>query len=568
MRGAPDSHLPRSAGSAPFWPLSLVVTSLAFGVGLVKLVADFGRPYYHYGDQAVLASRVGDAMRFHIELGPYSRFGWSHPGPALFYLQAPVYSLSNTNPRSLFLGSLLINGICIVATLAVVCRFAGEWSALWATAVVGVVLLALGANAIETFWNPDLEAAAVLLVMVLTAGAVSGSGLSVVGVAMVGSYVVQTDVGTVPLVGVMAVVSVVGYLTQLVLRPRRRHRRDSPAGRVVPAVMAVLGVATVAVAWIPPLVQQFRGHPGNLSALYDFFSHPTATAAKYGSTHSLSAAWAVVANSTTAVPFGNVSATAAMTTAAAGRQWTVVVWAALAAAGMVWGGWRRRWFAFGLGLTTLVGLVVSVISVERIVGPIGNYLAFWMELVPVPAVVGVGVLTVEALSRRKAAPVDSPTEATAPLKSPAWWRPGLGWALAVALLLPVVGVAGQLGRGSALVDSEGNLEIAQLTGFTVSHLRQSSERDVLVVMGNADRWPEASGLVLQLTQNGYHPTVAPTWGFMFTPRYVAGSAPQAQVVLTDAIGTAATGTALSQTYSLGDVPTTITFVPAPTAPAG
>jgi hypothetical protein len=82
-------------------------------------------------------------------------------------------------------------------------------------------------------------------------------------------------------------------------------------------------------------------------------------------------------------------------------------------------------------------------------------------------------------------------------------------------------------------------------------------------MGNADRWPEASGLMLQLSTEGYHPTVTPTWGFMFTPRYVAGFALQAQVVLTDGTGTSAPSTALSQTFSLGDVPTTVTFVPAP-----
>ena len=98
-------------------------------MGLVKVVATHGRPYYHYSDQAILALRVGDAMRFHAEVGPHSRFGWSHPGPALFYLLAPVYSLSGTNPRSLLPGSLLINGVCIVATLLVVHRFVGEWSA-------------------------------------------------------------------------------------------------------------------------------------------------------------------------------------------------------------------------------------------------------------------------------------------------------------------------------------------------------------------------------------------------------------------------------------------------------
>ncbi|HEX3461891.1 MAG TPA: hypothetical protein VHT49_13380 [Acidimicrobiales bacterium] len=560
MIGAAASHRARPTRpvwSASFWPISIIVTAVAFGVGLVKLASDFGRPYFHYGDQAVLASRVGDAMQFHVELGPYSRFGWSHPGPALFYLQAPVYSLSNSNPRSLFVGSLLINGICIVAALAVVRRFAGEWSARWAAVVVGVTLLALGANAIETFWNPDLEAAAVLLIMVLTAGAIAGSGLSVLGVAVVGSYVVQTDVGTVPIVGVMAVVSVIGYLTQRVVRWRHRRRRGRRRRTIrwVPVGAAVLGVAALAVAWIPPLVQQFRGHPGNLSALYDFFTNPTA-AAKYGTTHTLSAAWAVVANSTTAVPWGNVSDTATMTTATAGRQWTVVVWAGLAVIGLVWAGWRRHWFAFGLSLATLAGLAVSVLAVERIVGPIGNYLAFWMQLVPVPAVVAIGVLTVEALPSRKPA-----TDPATP--SPRWWRVGLGWALAVALMVPIAGVAWQLGQGSALVDSEGNLEIPQLAGFTAAHLRPSSQRDVLVVMGSADRWPEASGLVLQLTNEGYHPTVTSTWGFMFTPRYVAGSAPQAQVVLTDATGTSAPPTALSQTFSRGDVPTTITFVPAP-----
>jgi hypothetical protein len=557
----------RSWCSPSFWPVSAVVTSLAVVVGLVKLMTTFGQPYYHYGDQAVLASRVGDAMRFHIELGPYSRFGWSHPGPALFYLQAPIYSVSNTNPRSLFLGSLLINGLCLVAAVLVVRRFAGEWSARWTVGVLGVVLLALGANAIETFWNPYLEASALLLVMVLTAAAISGSGLSVIGVAVVGSYVVQTDVGTVPIVAAMAVVAVIGYLVRLLMRPRGRHGRgDGPAHRWAPALFSALGLAVLAVAWLPPLVQQFRGHPGNLSALYDFFTNPTATAAKYGPTHTFKAAWAVVANATTAVPWGNVSATASMTTAAAGRQQVLVVWAGLAVVGLIWAGWRRHWFAFGLSLTTLAGLAVSIIAVERIVGPIGDYLAFWMELLPVPAVAALGVLAVDGLQHRATA--SSPT-AAGPPTSIRWWRLVAGWAMAAVLVFPIALVGWQLERGSALVDSPGNLEIPQLTGFAVAHLRQASETNVLVYIGNADRWPEASGLVLQLTQDGYHPTVTPNWGFMFTPRYAAGSAPQAQVVLTDGVPGSPPGAGgLSQTFSLGDVPTTITFVPAPAHLAG
>ena len=333
-------------------------------------------------------------------------------------------------------------------------------------------------------------------------------------------------------------------------------------------LLSALGVAVLAVAWLPPLVQQFRGHPGNLSALYDFFSNPTATAAKFGPTHSLKAAWAVVANATTAVPWGNVSATASMTTAAAGRQQMLVVWAGLAVVAMVWAGWRRRWFAFGLGLTTLAGLAVSVVAVERIVGPIGDYLAFWMELLPVPGVVAIGVLTVDGLQHRAAGSAAASVEDHS--TSRRWWWLAAGWTMAAVLVLPFGLVAGQLNRGSALVDSDGNLEIAQLAGFAVTHLGQASDTHVLVVIGNADRWPEASGLVLQLSRDGYHPTVEATWGFMFTPRYVAGPAPQARVVLTDGVPGSAPGVAgMSQTFSLGDVPTTATFMPAlPSHPAG
>lgn len=239
----------------------------------------------------------------------------------------------------------------------------------------------------------------------------------------------------------------------------------------------------------------------------------------------------------------------------------LVAWAGLAVVGLVWAGWRRRWFAFGLSLTTLVGLAVAVIAVERIVGPIGDYLAFWMELLPVPAVVALGVLAVEGRQHRAAAP--GPGDEGSPTGT-RWWRLVLAWAMAAILVLPVGLVGWQLERGSALVDSPGNLEIPQLTGFTVAHLRQASGTHVLVVIGNADRWPEATGLVLQLSQDGYHPTVQPAWGFMFTARYVAGSATQAQVVLTDGVPGAPPGASgLSQTFSRGDVPTTATFVPVP-----
>jgi hypothetical protein len=568
--GAGSRALSRAAAT---WPVSVVAMAVAVTVGVVKVVSTYGQTYYHYGDQAVLGLRVIEASHFEGQLGPYSRFGWSHPGPALFYLLAPVYRLSGNDPRALIAGSLLINGACLVAVVAVVRRFAGEWSARWSVAVLGVMALALGVAFFETFWNPNLEAAPVLLAMALTAAAVAGSGLSVVWLGVVGSYVVQTDVGTTLIIAVLALMAVVGWACQAAARKRRDHpvAGRAPATIIPPApdhstvrvVLVLAGLALVAVMWVPPLVQQADGHPGNLSTLFHFF---TTSSSKYGATHSLAQAWATVANSTTVVPFGSVSATASMTTATVGREVTLVVWLGLAVAGAAWSGWRRVWFALGLALVSLAGLVASVVSADRIVGPINDYLVFWMALVPVPALVALGALVVDQLRRRatptRRAHARARLHARAASRPPVW-RTAAWWVLAAALVVPGLLVAAQWAPGSPAVGSEGDPEIGQLSAFASSHLGAPTSTSVLVVIGNADRWPEAAGLILQLTREGYHPMVTPLWEFMFTARLVSTSTGQPQLVLTDPAPTPSAGATASGTFADGDVPTTINYVPAP-----
>lgn len=574
----------RWAARASTWPLSVVAMAVAVAVGVGKVVSTYGQAYYHYGDQAVLALRVIDATHLVGQLGPYSRFGWSHPGPALFYLLAPWYSLSGGDPRSLLAGSLLINGGCLVAAVAVVRRFAGEWSARWSVAVLGAAVLALGIDFFQTFWNPDLEAPAVLLVMVLAAAAVAGSGPSAVWAAVVGSYAAQTDVGTAGLVGALVLGAGLGWSVQTVARLRRaraavaaggppppRRLPPGPSVLVMPGaadrsarrrgrslVLGLVGAAVLALLWVPPVDQQLHGHPGNLSAIVDFFT--TRPRATVGTTHTFAQAWSTVANATTALPWGRPGGTVPMTHAAFDRETTVVVFAALALVAVAWAAWRRRWFELGLGLATLGGLVVAVDSALRIVGPVDNYLVYWMALLPVPALVAVGSLVVDQLGRRS-----TRTGAHAPTASPAAWRTATSWVLAGVLVLPALVVARQWAPGTAAVGSSGDPEIGQLVAYATTHLRATPGGDVHVVIANADRWPEAAGLVLELTRLGYHPTVDPAWRFMFTSRRVGPAAGRPQLVLSDPVpGTAAAGSA---SFGEGDVPTTIAWVPAPTTAA-
>ncbi len=584
----------RRAARVETWPLSVVVMAVAVAAGVIDVVTTYGRAFYFYGDEAVLGLRVIDATHLQALLGPYSRFGWSHPGPALFYLLAPLYRLSGNDPRALTAGALLINGACLVATVAVVRRFAGEWTARWSVAVVGIAVLALGLNFFETFWNPTVEAAAMLLAVVLAAAAISGSGLAVVGLALVGSYVVQTDVGTALSIAFLAVAAVIGWGVQTAVRVRRERRQTGAADRHTPApppqpglvgrtraqqvrvgagrttrwVLAVLGGVVLVVMWIPPVHQQLTGHPGNLWALWHFFSTPTP--ASVGRSHSLADAWSIVANSTTTVPWGNPAPTVVVTHASYGREVTVVVWAVLSAVAVAWAALRRRWFALGLGVVTLGGLVVAVIAATRIVGPVSGYLTYWMALLPVACLMAVGDLTVAELVR-----VTGRTPAAAPAPAPVGrahtrrradrpWRTALAWVVAVALVVPAVAVTRVWASGTGQLASAGDPEIGQLASFATAHLRAGTSRDVQVVIGNADRWPEAAGLALQLRREGYRPTVDPTWSFMFTPRMVADGSDRAHLVLTDPVPGAAPG-ATSATFADGDVPTTITFVPAPVA---
>ena len=586
-RTAPDDRPPRRwADRVGTWPVSVVAMAVAVAVGVAKVVSTYGRPYFHYGDQAVLGLRVIDATHLVGQLGPYSRFGWSHPGPALFYLLAPWYRVSGGDPRSLIAGSLLINGACLVMAVVVVRRFAGEWPARWSVAVIGTAALALGIDFFQTFWNPDVVAPALLLTMVLAAAALSGSGPAAVWAAVVGSFAVQTDVGTAGVAGVLVVTAAVGWLVQGVARERRRQQRAraqsaqgpptprrvgrgpsvvavrgqadrSASGRSGAWVLGAVGAVLLVLMWAPPVAQQWSGHPGNLAAIWDFFT--TTPKASLGTTHTLAQAWSTVANATTGIPFGVLPSVDPMTAASFARETAMVLLALVGVGAVAWGAWRRRWFEAGLGLVTVLGLAVAVDSAMRIVGPVDNYLAYWMALLPVPGLVAVGSLAVHDLTRRSGR-----AGAHARPGAPAGWRVGLAWVAAVALVVPALLVARAWAPGTLAVGSSGDPEIGQLADYATAHLAADPSRDVHVVIGNADRWPEAAGLVLQLTRQGYHPTVDPVWGFMFTSRRVGTAAGVPQLILTDpAPGTPAAGSA---TFADGDVPTTITFVPASPGP--
>src|SRR5471030_794226 len=72
------------------------------------------------GDQAVIQLRTLDVGGRHTPLiGPYSRYGWSHPGPALFYALAPILRLFGGHDTGVLAGAVVLNALALVCILVV-----------------------------------------------------------------------------------------------------------------------------------------------------------------------------------------------------------------------------------------------------------------------------------------------------------------------------------------------------------------------------------------------------------------------------------------------------------------
>ena len=117
---------------------ALAVALLLLAAILVALARTLFGTWHATGDYAVIQLRTLDVGSRHTPLvGPYSRYGWSHPGPALFYALAPVLRLFTGHDIGVLAGAIVING------LALVCIVFFAWRRRDAAALIMVLLLSL-----------------------------------------------------------------------------------------------------------------------------------------------------------------------------------------------------------------------------------------------------------------------------------------------------------------------------------------------------------------------------------------------------------------------------------------
>ncbi|HEY5012468.1 MAG TPA: hypothetical protein VIK61_07165, partial [Acidimicrobiia bacterium] len=322
------------------------------------------------GDWALLELRTRGVGGSHTPLvGPYSRFGWSHPGPALFFALAIPYRLLGSRPSGLLVASLLINAAS-VSTIVLIAWRRGRRPLAVACAIALLVLCrSLGAEFLRDPWNPYVTVLPFAALVFLSWSIMRGDTWMLPIGVLVASFIVQSHVGYAVLTLVVLGGATVWRLAAVV-----RHRgSNEPAGdrRRGPALIGVTVAVTVA-AWLPPLVDQIV-NPGNLQALFDFFG-------KHHTTPTNQTAFGVVGRALT-VPGAWVTGhdavrTSDFTASASGFFLPVALVALVVAIGIA--GRRRDRDAVALGALLIATLGAGVYSISHIAGPLAAYLVRWL----------------------------------------------------------------------------------------------------------------------------------------------------------------------------------------------
>lgn len=348
-----------------------VLVPLVIPVGHIIMDAAKSPIIYHESDFAAIEINTISAMHGRQLLGVYSRFAWNHPGPMFFYLMAPMYVLGGMNCTSLILACIIIVLIFAMAVMAVVhsgCRGSSRIMAYSTAVLLAVYLWKLPVCSI---WNPDVLYLPFVLYMFLCALLIIGRVWTLPAIMFVGSFLIQTHLGTAPCVVAIGLMSSTLCFSQ---------RLSNTLGfRVIPQGSARISVATslaiLVICWFLPLLEEFTHDPGNISKIFQFFIRPQEHHDLWIAfvTFSKEVSWMRLLLPGSVWSEGYPGKIEAVSMAVGVSQLFLL---ALAYRMNLM---KHQYFNAALSLVIGVGALVAVLSIATIRGPIHGFLVRWMS---------------------------------------------------------------------------------------------------------------------------------------------------------------------------------------------
>jgi hypothetical protein len=341
--------------------VSAALVLVALAPFVVAVVTRTGRDYVPVGDIALMDLRVRDVWSSDVPLvGAYSRFGWNHPGPAAFYLLAPVSIVSGQPAWATLVGNALLQAAVVATTAWVAWRSGGQSRLLAVLALVGLAYGAMGPSMVLHAWNPAVAYPTFVLFLLLMWILSYGTPRVLPAVAVVGTVLVQSHLGYLPLVAAATVLAVVLCV------------REDGRWLAFQRPLAWTLVALVAL-WTPPLLHELV-RPSNVDRLARAQTDPAEPVL------GVSRAARVLAEEFRVPPpwFGGehrldeVGNTVVLHSA----WWLVIPVGLLIVAALAMRRRRANGSAALLALTATLA-VVGLASITRVVGPAERYVFYW-----------------------------------------------------------------------------------------------------------------------------------------------------------------------------------------------
>ncbi len=319
------------------------------------------------GDWAILNLRVEDVGRHTPLVGPYSRFGWNHPGPLLYWLLAIPYHLFGDKPEALLTAAATLNALTIAAMSLVAWR-RGRLALVSCTmAATAVLLHAMGPAMMRDPWNPFITLLPLALIALLAWSVVEGDAWMWPLLLFVASYELQSHIGYLPILTMIAVAIV------LLAWRRDSFRSLLPSDRTQRRFVLGVSSAVLFGCWLPVIVDQVAG-TGNLGAITHYFFSPGDRPAGLGTGLHIASDQLRIPSA----PWLGRTELTGTDGALLGSGFIAFLLPLVAMAGSAWVARRTRAFA-ALRLQTIVvaASLGGVLATSRVVGPVFDWVVRW-----------------------------------------------------------------------------------------------------------------------------------------------------------------------------------------------
>lgn len=266
---------PRKRGHLGAARAILVGLAIAAPMALCAIVL-LWRPWVPVLDLAMTEMRVRDVGSANTPLvGSFGRFGTfpnpgAHPGPWSFYLIAVVYRLTGSSAWSMEFASVVINTICLVLTGVLLTRRFGHRGLAMAALGGAIMVRGYGMTVLTQPWNPYVPVLIWLLAVVAAWLVLDGNDAPLP--LVVAASIVAAQCHVAYLVPSLVIDGVLIAVVGTRIWRRRARGVATPASADASTRHLIAAIAVGAAMWVPPLVEEFRHRPGNISALITYFT--------------------------------------------------------------------------------------------------------------------------------------------------------------------------------------------------------------------------------------------------------------------------------------------------------